>query len=136
MRRSKHDGESDADRLKRIEKTKLERRFEKLVALHFPPPESEQEKKNHLREKPEAPKPISRRASSFFDLDSLKSKKVPDASDLWRGVVLGNQDKARDIRGGIMHHLNAPFAHPIPAAEQRITPWEEDNAVSKCPLCQ
>ncbi|KAF6765087.1 hypothetical protein DFP72DRAFT_870078 [Ephemerocybe angulata] len=119
LRRRKRDGEGDAGRMKRIEKTKLERRFEKLVNLHFPTPGSAEEKEQKLRQKAPDHRSMNRRASSFFDFDSIRSKKL-DAGDLWRGVVTGNQDKARDIR----------------AAEQRITPWEEDNTVSKCPLCQ
>lgn len=104
----------------RIEKAKLERRLEKLINLHFPVPGSTEEKEQQLREKSSPNKSLNRRASSFFDFESIKTKKLSDATDLWRGVVTGNQDKARDIR----------------ASEQRITPWEEDNTVSKCPLCQ
>lgn len=63
---------------------------------------------------------IIRRASSFFDLDKVKNLKLNDPGDLWRGVVGGLDPGGKeDIRG----------------AEQRITPWEEDSAVSKCPLC-
>ncbi|KAJ7632155.1 FYVE zinc finger-domain-containing protein [Roridomyces roridus] len=72
------------------ERTKLERRFEKLVALHFPE---------------QSTVGSNRRASSFFDLD-LKS------------ILTGS--------GGKEH---------IRASEQRITPWQEDSSVTKCPLC-
>lgn len=95
-RRLKREAEGDAGRLKRIEHAKLERRFEKLVNLHFPEPGSEEEKDQ--QSKPE-PKTMTRRASSFFDFDSIRTKKFSDAGDLWRGVVTGNQDKARDVRG-------------------------------------
>jgi len=44
-----------------------------------------------------------------------------DASNLWKGVV----------NGGLRDNTKME----IRAAEQRITPWEEDTAVSKCPLC-
>ncbi|KAL4075401.1 FYVE zinc finger-domain-containing protein [Scleroderma yunnanense] len=77
----------------RIERTKLERRLEKLINLHFPVGEQ-------------------RRASSFFEFDISVIKNV-DATDIWKGDAKG------DIR----------------AAEQRITPWQEDSAVSKCPFC-
>lgn len=99
IRRLKRDGEGDAGRLKRIEKTKLERRFEKLVNLHFPAPGSEEEKAQQLRPNAREAKPLARRASSFFDFETIRTRKFSDAGDLWRGVVSGNQDKARDVRG-------------------------------------
>ena len=66
----------------RIERTRLERRLEKLIHLHFP---SESQK---LKEKPEqrpAPRP-NKRLSSIFEMDfsELRSK---SASDLWREVL-------------------------------------------------
>ncbi|KAJ7168188.1 FYVE zinc finger-domain-containing protein [Mycena crocata] len=84
------------------ERTKLERRLEKLVALHFP----EEEKATTGAGRRPSLAPVAnanRRASSFFDLD-LKS-------------ILGGGKE--DVR----------------TAEQRITPWQEDSTVSKCPLC-
>ena len=51
--------------LGRIERTRLERRLEKLINLHFPPPGQRKV------ETPE-PRPVrqeNRRASSFWDLD-------------------------------------------------------------------
>ncbi|KAF7311523.1 FYVE-type domain-containing protein [Mycena kentingensis (nom. inval.)] len=77
------------------ERTKLERRLEKLIALHFP---EEGRKRPGL-----APAAQSRRASSFFDLDI-------------KAILSGGKE---DIR----------------SAEQRITPWQEDSSVQKCPLC-
>ncbi|KAF7295356.1 FYVE-type domain-containing protein [Mycena indigotica] len=78
------------------ERTKLERRLEKLISLHFP-----NEAKRRPGMLPQATQ--SRRASSFFDID-IKS------------ILSGGKEDTR-------------------SAEQRITPWEEDSAVSKCPLC-
>lgn len=99
LRRLKRDGQGDEGRVMRIEKAKLERRLEKLINLHFPVPGSTEEKEQQLREKSSPNKSLNRRASSFFDFESIKTKKLSDATDLWRGVVTGNQDKARDIRG-------------------------------------
>ncbi|KAG7452978.1 uncharacterized protein BT62DRAFT_880873 [Guyanagaster necrorhizus] len=99
---------------KRIERTKLERRLEKLIALHFPVGGHSAGEK-HFR--PGG----NRRASSFFDLElgHLKRMSVSDATGLWKGILSSGGGQT-DVR----------------AAEQRITPWEEDADVSKCPLCR
>ncbi|KAM5534103.1 hypothetical protein V8D89_012284 [Ganoderma adspersum] len=101
--------------LGRIERTRLERRLEKLINLHFPPPGQRK------AETPE-PRPVkeNRRASSFWDLD-LSDLKNKSAGDLWREVVQSqaSQSGKDDVR----------------AAEQKITPWEGDSSVSQCPLC-
>lgn len=81
----------------RIERTRLERRLEKLINLHFP---SESQK---LKEKPEQrppPRP-NKRLSSIFEMDfsELRSK---SASDLWREVVQSQVTPGsgkNDIRG-------------------------------------
>ncbi|KAH7927087.1 amidase signature enzyme [Leucogyrophana mollusca] len=93
----------------RVERTKLERRLEKLINLHFP--DGEEEPKRPVEQ---------RRSSSFFDLD-FRNLASLDAGELWKGVVQSQalQGPKGDIR----------------AAEQRITPWQDDGAVSKCPLC-
>ncbi|KAF7353590.1 FYVE-type domain-containing protein [Mycena venus] len=83
------------------ERTKLERRLEKLIALHFP---EEGKSTTGVGRRPGIAPNANRRASSFFDLD-LKS-------------ILGGGGK-EDVR----------------SAEQRITPWQEDSSVTKCPLC-
>ncbi|KAG8977867.1 carboxypeptidase Y-deficient [Tulasnella sp. 425] len=76
-----------------------------LVDLHFSPEAS-------------LPKsPTARRSSSFLDFSELKGK---GAADLWKGVV--ESSAARNER-------------QIRDAEQRITRWEDDNAVSACPIC-
>lgn len=105
----------------RIERTKLERRLEKLIALHFPVENSNSVEKGVSARKDEVSVNgrglEKRRASSFFNLD-LKNM---DAGELWKGVLHGQmiQGSVGDTR----------------AAEQRITPWQDDAAVSKCPLC-
>ncbi|KAF7353634.1 FYVE-type domain-containing protein [Mycena venus] len=78
---------------------KLERRLEKLIALHFP---EEGKSTTGVGRRPGIAPNANRRASSFFDLD-LKS-------------ILGGGWEGR-------------------SAEQRITPWQEDSSVTKCPLC-
>ncbi|KAG8990861.1 carboxypeptidase Y-deficient [Tulasnella sp. 427] len=92
---------------RRAEEKRLFRRLEKLVDLHFSPESSSS--------KP--PSPTTRRASSFLDFSELKGK---GASDLWKGVV--ESTAARNER-------------QVREAEQRITRWEDDNAVSACPIC-
>lgn len=103
----------------RMERTKLERRLEKLIALHFPV-ENSVEKGVNVRKDEVSVNGRGvekRRASSFFNLD-LKNM---DAGELWKGVLQSQmiQGSNGDTR----------------AAEQRITPWQDDAAVSKCPLC-
>ncbi|KAJ1309789.1 hypothetical protein OPQ81_006554 [Rhizoctonia solani] len=94
---------------KRTEEKRLSRRLEKLIDLHFSP-----------REK-DAPPPINRRASSFFD--DLADFKNKSANELWRGVVDVVESKA------------AQQERAIRAAEQSITKWEDDKDVSACPIC-
>ncbi|KAJ6500536.1 FYVE zinc finger-domain-containing protein [Mycena sanguinolenta] len=84
------------------ERTKLERRLEKLIALHFP---EEGKSTTGVGRRPGLAPAANRRASSFFDLD-LKS-------------ILSGGGGKEDVR----------------SAEQRITPWQEDSAATKCPLC-
>lgn len=74
----------------RIETTRLERRLEKLINLHFP----------DVPEKPTKPPPMrERRASSFFEIDfsDLKNK---SAGDLWKGVLQSQAPGGKgDVRG-------------------------------------
>ncbi|KAI0065423.1 hypothetical protein BV25DRAFT_1821825 [Artomyces pyxidatus] len=92
----------------RIENTRLERRLEKLINLHFG---KDAEKRATVR-----PRQV-KRMSSIFELDIRNMA----PGDLWRGVVTGpaTPGSKSDIR----------------AAEQSITPWENDANVSHCPLC-
>ncbi|KAJ6488565.1 FYVE zinc finger-domain-containing protein [Mycena vitilis] len=86
------------------ERTKLERRLEKLIALHFP---DERKSSTGVGRRPGIAPTMTpnRRASSFFEFD-LKS-------------MLGGGGGKEDVR----------------SAEQRITPWQDDSSVTKCPLC-
>ncbi|TFK42702.1 hypothetical protein BDQ12DRAFT_598244 [Crucibulum laeve] len=126
IRKAKRDGDSESGGMKRVERTKLERRLEKLIALHFPSPvdEKSSDTLGVGKRRPGISATVgqeNRRASSFFDLDNLRSMSINDAGDLWRGVLSGGlvDTTKMDIR----------------AAEQRITPWQDDASVSKCPLC-
>ncbi|KAL1729263.1 FYVE zinc finger-domain-containing protein, partial [Schizophyllum commune] len=116
-RKIAHDGNPSVpgqESHKRIERTKLERRLEKLIALHFPPPGAAQDEKASLK----APNNLRRR-SSLFDMD-FRSMSFSDASsELLRGVLESRQSQKDNIR----------------AAEQRIAPWEDDASVTKCPCC-
>lgn len=100
-RRIIRDGE-DQGGITRVERTKLERRLEKLVALHFSRPE---ERKQGFDEttshRPHALTRENRRASSFFDFQAIRGINIQDAGDLWRGVVKGGLGDTikMDIRG-------------------------------------
>jgi hypothetical protein len=99
-RRMKRDGDGDGG-MKRVERTKLERRLEKLINLHFPvQSDSKGARDGRLHEKTR-PSHEHRRASSIFDFQTLKNVNFNDASGLWKGVVSGGlQDTTKtDIRG-------------------------------------
>lgn len=85
----------------RVERTRLERRLEKLINLHFPPPGQRKQEASEPR-----PMQQNRRASSFWDLD-LKNK---SAGDLWREVVQsqGSQIGKNDIRGWFLSVFELP----------------------------
>ena len=90
-----------------IERTRLERRFEKLVDLHFRSPEANEKDGSATPVKGKSravPHPM-RRASSLFELD-INDLKNKSASELWRGV-LENRAAATgrskgDIRGQLV----------------------------------
>jgi rabenosyn-5 len=86
-----------------MERTKLERRLEKLIALHFPV-ENSVEKGLNVRKDEVSVNGRGvekRRASSFFNLD-LKNM---DAGELWKGVLQSQmiQGSNGDTRG-IWHY--------------------------------
>jgi rabenosyn-5 len=82
IRRMKRDGEGPGD-MKRVERTKLERRLEKLIILHFP------EREHEEKARP-GPRPLANgnRRASIFDFGSLKSMNLNDAGGLWKGIVV------------------------------------------------
>ena len=99
-RRMKRDGDGDGG-MKRVERTKLERRLEKLINLHFPLQLDSKEARDGLLHEKARPGPENRRASSIFDFQTLKNVNFNDPSGLWKGVVSGGlQDTTKsDIRG-------------------------------------
>ncbi|KAI5117662.1 hypothetical protein M0805_008892 [Coniferiporia weirii] len=101
----------------RVERTRLERRFEKLVDLHFSGTSD-----STVNAKGKEKIPQSRRASSLFELD-FNDLRTKSASELWKGVL---ESRAAAANGG---------KGDIRAAEQRITPWQDDAEVSACPHC-
>ena len=103
IRRSIRDGEGD-DGIKRVERTKLERRLEKLIALHFPYHAAEMprgDSKKDLRPSPGVGGRENRTSSSFLDFRGLRSLNIHDASDILKGIVTGSlgDPTTTDIRG-------------------------------------
>lgn len=132
----------------RVERTRLERRLEKLVELHFPRDDEGEkttdvsaEGKGKGKERPQAP---ARRASSFFEID-FSELRAKSASDIWRGVLESRASAANggkgDVRGMFSRWkrncLSSRYTNLtiMIAAEQNITPWEDDADVAACPLC-
>ncbi|CAA7267889.1 unnamed protein product [Cyclocybe aegerita] len=117
IRRIKRDGEGDAG-TQRVERTKLERRLEKLIALHFPDCSQREGSKEKAQTSIGMLRNENRRASSLFDFQSLRN--ISEPGELLRVFGGGFGDATKnDIR----------------AVEQRITPWQDDASVNKCPLC-
>ncbi|KAH8106780.1 FYVE-domain-containing protein [Cristinia sonorae] len=100
----------------RVERTRMERRLEKLINLHFPHPDQARDKPSENSR----PSAQARRQSSFFDL-TFNDLRTKSAGDLWKEVLTTQPapGSKADIR----------------STEQTITPWEDDAAVSQCPLC-
>ncbi|KAJ3763006.1 FYVE zinc finger-domain-containing protein, partial [Lentinula raphanica] len=90
----------------RVERTKLERRLEKIIKLHFPEEESPSSK-----EQEEKPKK-----------GVLAKRRVSDVCSI--SVELDSHSR-----------LHTDSLSSSPASEQRITPWQPDSAVSRCPHC-
>lgn len=96
----------------RIERTRLERRLEKLINLHFPNP-STVNRRNSLQiptgqTSNNRTGTLNRRASSIFDISfaDLKSK---SASDLWKGVVQSPSGSKVDTRGALFRSNGCSF---------------------------
>ena len=118
VRRSRRD-------IGRVEQTRLERRLEKLINLHFG---ENPDKKPTSRPRQAKKKP------SIWELD-IRSM---GPSDLWRGVIQSQVAAGGkgDLRGWFCTFtLRKPCLNLRIAAEQDITPWQNDADVSQCPLC-
>ncbi|KAK7449662.1 carboxypeptidase Y-deficient [Stygiomarasmius scandens] len=129
LRRIARDG-PESDSSKRIERTKLERRLEKLIALHFPEPGDPQPEKDtgskelsrpQITPKQKSATNARRRTSSFFEM-SMDDIRKSVGDNLLRSVLSSSTN-------------SAPRKSDIRNAEQRITPWEEDADVPKCRIC-
>ncbi|CEQ39923.1 SPOSA6832_01500 [Sporobolomyces salmonicolor] len=100
---------------KRLEKGRLARRLDKLVALHFPPP-GDKEASRAPNATP-APSPAKEPASALATLsqfgDSLRGR---SAKEIWR-TVAGNVDI------------------DVERAEQSIVKWQDDKEATRCPIC-
>jgi rabenosyn-5 len=98
--------------MKRAEKRKLERRLEKLIAIHFPlPPLKTQDSigtEGNAKERPVGASE-NRRISSFVDFD-VPSITILDAGGLWRGIFGG--DDITTIRSSfipsVLHSADCP----------------------------
>ncbi|KAL0070617.1 carboxypeptidase Y-deficient [Marasmius tenuissimus] len=89
LRRVARDGAESGVGRKRMERTKLERRLEKLIGLHFP------------EGKDAAARPVMKeRRSSIFDV-SLSDLRSASGSSIWKGVVGGGAKN--DIRGELRY---------------------------------
>ena len=99
-RRMKRDGVGEGG-MKRVERTKLERRLEKLINLHFPLQSDSKAARDGLFHEKIRPDRENHRTSSIFDFQTLKNVNFNDASGLWKGVVSGGlQDSTKtEIRG-------------------------------------
>lgn len=103
----------------RIERTKLERRLEKLTQLHFSAEPNQAAQSDR-------PAVANRRASSFFDLDLSDLRNI-DASDLWRGVLQSQalQGNKGDVRGILYSLIN-----PIVFSYVRCSCGTKDHALA------
>lgn len=97
MKRDGEEGDGARPGMKRVERTKLERRLEKLINLHFP---AEARKETGVGRRRPGVGVLggddNRRASSFFDFD-IRNMSIPDAGGLLRGVL--GAGEANDVRG-------------------------------------
>lgn len=101
MKRDGEEGDGARPGMKRVERTKLERRLEKLINLHFPP-DKRKETGVGQRRRPGVGVVAgdnNRRASSFFDFD-IRNMSIPDAGGLLRGVL--GAGETNDVRGTLL----------------------------------
>lgn len=132
LRRLKRDG----DGKKRVERTKLERRLEKLITLHFPNLSSVETEKLATNDHKAIGEPV-KRTPSILNLD-FKNVKFSDPTELWKNVIYAVESGGGvDIRGEFIGCYScSEFPICLAAEEQRITPWVDDSIASKCPLCR
>ncbi|TFY67446.1 hypothetical protein EVJ58_g1618 [Rhodofomes roseus] len=124
----------------RIERTRLERRFEKLMHLHFPS-ESQKEKEKLTSDKRPPPRP-NKRLSSIFEMDfsELRSK---SASDLWRDVVQsqvasgGKNDIREEVSEGVDYGVRRrPSATPQARGQKEEKMSEDEKFLKGVRICR
>ncbi|KAJ4001444.1 FYVE zinc finger-domain-containing protein [Lentinula boryana] len=137
---------------KRVERTKLERRLEKIIRLHFP--ESDALSSKDQGEKTEKEGVGSGKAKNvkekvLEDKEKKDSRLAPSANGkLQRPGLLGNAGDARrrtssffetfDIRrmsSSFIGGVGLAEEESVRSSEQRITPWQPDSEASRCPHC-
>jgi rabenosyn-5 len=113
LRQAKQEGgDGKGHGMKRAEKRKLERRLEKLIAIHFPLPSAKTEHvivpKGNAKERPGVAggRAENRRVSSFVDFD-VRSITIQDAGGLWRGIF--GSDDTTTIRGLFTPSIGSVF---------------------------
>ncbi|KAJ3854953.1 FYVE zinc finger-domain-containing protein [Lentinula lateritia] len=145
-------GEGIGTNEKRIERTKLERRLEKIIALHFPETADSGKVRVKKEEKGTRGGQEKEREKDSVDLKSLSGNRMPARPV--RPSLLGNANPStdsrrrtssffenfdiRDIRrmsGSFIGGIGGSEVESIRSSEQRITPWQPDSAVSRCPHC-
>lgn len=125
---------------KRVERTKLERRLEKIITLHFPEPLEKEKVKDPVNRmsttstngSPVRPPMLGgdprKRTSSFFDTLDLRRM-----SSSFLGSPGGDTESIRCAF--LLFLIGSRLSLSSSAAEQRISPWQPDSAVSRCPHC-
>ncbi|KAJ3895854.1 FYVE zinc finger-domain-containing protein [Lentinula edodes] len=146
-------GEGIGTNEKRVERTKLERRLEKIIALHFPETTAVDNGKVRVKEKGNRGGQEKEREKDPKDLESLSGNRMPARPV--RPSLLGNSNPSstdsrrrtssffenfdiRDIRrmsGSFIGGIGGSEVESTRSSEQRITPWQPDSAVSRCPHC-
>ncbi|KAJ4479426.1 FYVE zinc finger-domain-containing protein [Lentinula lateritia] len=146
-------GEGIGTNEKRVERTKLERRLEKIIALHFPETVDSGIVRVKKEEKGNRGGQEKEREKDSKDLKSVSGNRMPARPV--RPSLLGNANPSstdsrkrtssffenfdiRDIRrmsGSFIGGIGGSEVESIRSSEQRITPWQPDSAVSRCPHC-
>ncbi|EIW85440.1 hypothetical protein CONPUDRAFT_135191 [Coniophora puteana RWD-64-598 SS2] len=131
----------------RIERTKLERRFEKLVTLHFPAEEKEKGKErgrlgsgsgSGFSGSAGAAPAVAAAVAAGQKRPGVGLRGGPGAKEVvrrsssffdpetWKGLKPGELWKGV-VSGGEKDEIRV--------AEQRIAPWADDSSESACPIC-
>ncbi|KAJ4487548.1 FYVE zinc finger-domain-containing protein [Lentinula aciculospora] len=150
-RKVARDGPGNRDE-KRVERTKLERRLEKIISLHFPIDIASSVSRGNL--KGEGPgKETKNEKDNEKEIENDRTKKENGRSA--RPSLLGSGSDSRrrtssffenfDIRrmsnslivgvGTEIESIRCRLSLPLLSSEQRISPWQPDSSVARCPHC-